>query len=297
MNFILNLDKPKHISSQQAVTEVKRFLGTRKAGHAGTLDPLATGVLLVCVNEATKIARFLSDLDKEYHVTMRLGVRTDTYDSTGTIVEERYSGGITEKDVAGALYSFRGNIMQIPPMYSAIKVDGKALYILARKGIVLERQPRKVRIDQINLLSFMPPFVELLISCSKGTYIRSICEDLGVALGTGAHMVSLRRTRIGPFHIKDAATPSEMGTKKSAVSSVDEALGHLPSIIFDDVSIRKLINGQVLSHEPYLLKKAGTESGGDMQHVRLKTEKDTFIGIGRIEGGRVHPERMFTFGR
>ncbi|MDH5769559.1 MAG: tRNA pseudouridine(55) synthase TruB, partial [Nitrospirota bacterium] len=204
INVVINLNKPKDVSSQQAVIKVKKFYSARKAGHAGTLDPIATGVLIVCLNEATKITRFLSDLDKEYIVRLKLGERTDTYDITGKIIEKKECPSFQVADISPVLSDFIGEIKQIPPMYSAIKIGGQQLYKLARKGMDIERPGRMITVYGIDLMDFEQPYIDLKISCSKGTYIRTLCDDIGRELGVGAHMVSLERTRVGSFKIEDS---------------------------------------------------------------------------------------------
>ena len=181
-NLVINLNKPKGITSQQAVTKLKHIFAARKAGHAGTLDPIATGILLVCLNEATKITRFLADADKEYLAVMKLGERTDTLDSEGKIIYKAPHFSVDKNLIETVLERFRGVIKQIPPMYSAIKVAGSPLYKLARKGIEIERQHRSVNIYKLDMVGFAPPFLEIRALCSKGTYIRTLCDDIGTAL-------------------------------------------------------------------------------------------------------------------
>ena len=244
LNVVINLNKPEGISSQQAVTKVKRLFGAKKAGHAGTLDPLATGVLVVCLNEATKITRFLMDLDKEYAVRLKLGESTDTYDSTGRTIEQKDYQGIRESDIREIMPAFQGRIRQTPPMYSAIKMQGQTLYKLARKGITLDVPEREVTISGIDFITFDPPFLELIISCSKGTYIRSFCNDLGNALGVGAHMTALKRTKVGIFGIEDAVSIEQLTARQTlSFHSIDASISHLKEIILDPESYRKAKNG------------------------------------------------------
>jgi tRNA pseudouridine55 synthase len=287
-NLVINLNKPKDISSQQAVTRVKKLFGARKAGHAGTLDPAATGVLVVCLNEATKITRFLSILDKEYIVRLKLGERTDTYDFTGKIIEKTDCLLLTEDKVRKVISGFTGPIKQKPPMYSAIKIGGQRLYKLARMGLEIERPDRTVNIHQIDLRFFDLPYLDLRISCSKGTYIRTICEDIGKALGVGAHMVSLERTRVGIFGIDDSASIEELPSKKSACCSIDSALSHLNEVTLDGDSYAKARNGiSVILPIPVNLYMD--------QYVRLKNSENILFGIGKAEDDRIRIERLLLW--
>ncbi len=291
-NLVINLNKPKDISSQKAVTKVKHLFAVGKAGHAGTLDPIATGVLIVCLNEATKITRFISDLDKEYIVRLKLGERTDTYDLTGKIVEKKDYFLIKEADIHNVLNNFTGRIKQTPPMYSAIKIGGQPLYKFARMGMNIDRPQRTINIHKIDLAFFNPPYLDLKISCSKGTYIRTLCDDIGNALGVGAHMVSLERTRIGRFRIEDSASIDKLNCNKDACHSIDSAISHLHEIILDEDSYQKARNGMPLTplYSPLL---RGELKGGEVQYLRLKDPENKLFGIGRLEDNRIKIERLF----
>jgi len=285
MDAVINFKKPKNISSQNAVTKVKRLFGVRKAGHAGTLDPMATGVLIICLNEATKITRFLSDLEKEYLVSLKLGERTDTYDSTGGTIEQTPCPSFTESDILGVLEHFTGQIKQIPPMFSAIKKNGQPLYKLARMGMTVKRPERTVTIHSIELIHVHLPYVDLNVQCSKGTYIRTLCDDIGKALGVGAHMVSLERTRIGFFKIEDAVSLEELPShNKGACFSIDSALSHLNEILLDKDTYHKTRNGRPVD------VPCGTLHTN--QYVRLKNPEKILFGIGRVEGNTVKMVRM-----
>ena len=196
---ILLLDKPRGISSNEALQRVKRFFKAAKAGHTGSLDPLATGLLPVCLGGATKFSSFLLDADKHYRVRVRLGVTMTTADAEGEVVTEVSADGVSERDLQAALARFRGPIEQLPPMYSAVKHQGERLYKLARRGIEVERTPRSVTIHRIELRRFEPPEFEIDVHCSKGTYVRTLAADLGEALGCGGHVTDLRRTGVGPY--------------------------------------------------------------------------------------------------
>jgi tRNA pseudouridine55 synthase len=286
MNIVVNLNKPKGITSQEAVNKVKKIFKVKKAGHAGTLDPLATGVLLVCLNEATKITPFLSNLEKEYIVTMKLGEKTDTYDSEGNIIERCEIGVLELRDIEDVLKRFLGEIEQIPPMYSAIKYKGKPLYKLARKGFEMHREPRKVLIKSIDLLEFSPPFLKLKISCSKGTYIRSFCNDVGGALGVGAHMFELLRTKVGNFSIEDSLTLEDLFIKKEGLFSIDDALSFLPEIFLSEEQEKKVIHGNPIDAENIKLAQN--------TFVRLKNSEHTILGIGKITKNFIKIERLFN---
>ena len=289
MDVVINLNKPKDISSQQAVIKVKKLFGAKKAGHAGTLDPIATGILIVCLNQATKVTRFLSDLDKEYMVGMKLGERTDTGDLTGRILEEKNCFPLKEVDVHRVLENFIGNIKQIPPMYSAIKVKGQPLYKLARMGIEIQRPERLIQIYGIDLLRFDQPYLVLKISCSKGTYIRTLCDDIGKALHVGAHMISLKRTRVGKFRIEDSASLEELKYGKDAIHSIDSAIAHLNEIILDEESYQKIRKGM-----PVIMITAKLPLKHIKHYVRLKGPENELFAIGRVEQDRITVERLLN---
>jgi len=293
MDIIMNLNKPKGISSQQAVTRVKRIVALKKAGHAGTLDPIATGVLLVCFGEATKITRFLADLDKEYIALMKLGEKTDTLDAEGTVIERVNDVSLERDDVEEVLEGFMGAIRQTPPMYSAVKVGGKPLYRLARKGIEVERPERDVHIGRITITGFDPPHLEINVSCSKGTYIRTLCDDIGDALGVGAHVIGLQRTRIGDFAIDDSVAMKELEeTPRSKVLagalpslwSIDSALRHLGERSLTDAEFIRARNGL-----PFTCREGDPCSGG---FIRLKDPSGNLFAIGRIADGFIRAERI-----
>jgi len=286
MHVIINLNKPSGITSQQAVTKVKRLLGAKKAGHAGTLDPDATGVLLVCVNEATKITRFLMDMDKQYKARVKLGERTDTFDAGGRIIESKDTAFLSEGDLFDAVETFKGVIRQKPPMYSAVKIGGKALYKLARRGIEIERPERTVHVYDIRITSIDIPFLELTISCSKGTYIRSLCDDLGIRLGTGAHMTRLERTAVGFFHIKDSYSFDDLSADENLFCSIDRALERMPEITLAAPDYQKAKNG--VSVIPELFHCAMGE------FVRLKDPEGNLFAIGRAEPNMVSIERVLN---
>jgi len=289
MNIVINLNKPADISSQQAVSRVKRIFAAKKAGHAGTLDPLATGVLVVCLNEATKIARFLTDLDKEYVVRLKLGEQTDSYDSTGRITATKDCSAIRDPDIHRILPLFTGTIKQTPPAYSAIKIRGQVSYALARKGITVEIPERTITIHSIDFIGFEPPYLDLRVSCSKGTYIRSLCNDIGISLEVGAHLVSLVRTKTGIFRIEDSLSIDALKTADTtspAFSSIDSAVSHLSEIILDAEAYRRARNGMPIN--------ITQGEKGYSPYIRLKSPENILFGIGKVEEMEIKIERLLN---
>jgi tRNA pseudouridine55 synthase len=252
----LLLDKPLGVSSNRALQDAKKLLGAKKAGHGGTLDPLASGLLVVLAGEATKFAGPMLDADKEYLATVKLGITTSTADAEGEVLEQR-PVDVTADRVASSLERFRGPIEQMPPMHSALKRDGVPLYEHARAGRTVERARRRVEIHELEILQCAPPILELRVRCSKGTYIRALAEDIGAALGTGAHLAGLRRTASGRFNVRDAVTLDElraMPDRRSALLPLRVLLEGLPSTELDAASEARLRNGQAL-------KISGLEAG------------------------------------
>ena len=270
----LLLDKPLGITSNRALQDAKKLLGAKKAGHGGTLDPLASGLLLILAGEATKFAGPMLDADKEYLATVKLGVRTSTADAEGEVLEQR-PVDVTADQVAGALERFRGSIDQLPPMHSALKREGIPLYEHARAGRTVERARRQVQIHELELLQSAPPILELRVRCSKGTYIRTLAEDIGAALGTGAHLAALRRTGSGRFNVRDAVTLDElraMPDRRAALLPLRVLLEGLPSTELDAAAEARLRNGQAL-------KISGLEAG-----VRALYRADgAVIGLGEAQ--------------
>ncbi len=230
---ILVLDKPQGLSSNGVLQRVKRFFSARKAGHTGSLDPLATGILVLCFGQATKLSRVLLEADKSYHATLRLGVRTASGDSESQVIAERPTEGLTTMVLERALEFFRGEITQIPPMYSAIKYRGRPLYRLARQGLEVPRAARYVTISKLELRAFRGQECDLEIHCSKGVYIRTIADNLGEKLGCGAHVTALRRVRLGPFSIIEAVTMETLQRigEERGVSGLDGLLLPLAAIL------------------------------------------------------------------
>ena len=222
---ILLVDKPKGITSHDAVDRVRRALGIKKVGHAGTLDPMASGLLVMGVGRGTRLLRFLSDLEKEYEGTGRLGVETDTLDADGEVVRTA-DVDVSEAELRSAMQALTGEIQQRPPAYSAVQVGGERSYKAARRGEVLEAPPRSIRVDAFELLRFTPPGFDFRVVCSSGTYIRSLVADVGARLGTGGHLTRLVRTRIGHFSLDQATPPNEVGDPLR----LEDAVAHLPRL-------------------------------------------------------------------
>jgi tRNA pseudouridine55 synthase len=300
LDGILVLDKPPGLTSNRALQMAKRLYGAAKAGHTGSLDPLATGVLPLCFGEATKFSQYLLDADKAYTSSFVLGVATATGDAEGEVLATQDASGVTRDHIERALESFRGEIDQVPSMFSAIKHDGKPLYKLAREGREVERKARHVVIKQLELRAFRPgekAEVDIYLECSKGTYVRSIAEDLGKALGCGAHVGALRRTRAGPFEIADSVTLNTLEALKSneQVAAMDKlllpadtALGGLPLVKLSESGGFYLRQGQ-----PVQVPNAPCNG-----MVRVALETGEFLGIGEIlDHGRVAPRRLIVTAR
>lgn len=234
------VDKPSGVTSHDVVDVVRRSLRTRKVGHAGTLDPMATGLLILGVGRATRLLRYLGDLSKSYAATGRLGEETDTLDADGQIVRSA-SVDVSRAEIEGACAALVGDSLQTPPAYSAVKVGGRKLYEAARKGDALEAPARRIHVDAFEVSSFDGRDVEVRITCSGGTYVRVLVADVGRALGCGAHLVRLRRTAIGPFRVEDARPPGVGGPLP-----IERAIGHLPSVHLDAEEARAASHGRVL---------------------------------------------------
>ncbi len=290
------IDKPSGLTSHDVVDHVRRALKMRRVGHAGTLDPSATGVLLVLTGRATRLAQFLVETEKEYAGTMMLGVATDTQDADGKVIATADSAGIDKAQVESAFAAFRGDIDQIPPMTSAIKQGGQRLYALARKGITVERKPRRVRIERFEVTTFAPPLVGFEVVCSKGTYVRTLAADVGERLGCGAHVSELRRTRVGPFGA-DVSIPlldfeRSRGDFGTLGYSLFEALGHLTSLRLDETEVDKISEGGAIEVES---SRIVSPSG----HVRLTADGERLLAIATTEEAEdgsavmVRPIRVF----
>ena len=295
VNGILLLDKPLGESSNHALQHVKRLFDARKAGHTGSLDPLADGMLPICLGDATKLSAFLLDADKYYQFRVRLGETTATGDAEGDVLTRRSTDGIDVDKIREVLPRFTGAIDQLPPMYSALKHQGKRLYELAREGVEVEREPRRVMIHRLELGDVELPDFELRVHCSKGTYVRTLAEDIGEALGCGAHVVALRRTGVGPYTgypmygmgaLEAAAQEGGHAALDRLLLPIDTALGDWPEVRVGADAAFYLKQGQAV-----LVPKAPTEGW-----VRIYQGED-FIAVGQVQDdGRIAPKRLMTGG-
>jgi len=292
---VVIVDKPQGISSNDAVQRAKRLFDARKVGHTGALDPLATGVLPLCFGEATKFSQYLLSSDKKYWTRLQLGVATDSGDSDGQVTATRPVEGVDEARIEDALRFFRGGIDQVPSMFSAIKHQGQPLYKLARQGISVEREARRVNIFSNELVAFNGDQLELEIHCSKGTYVRTIAEELGELLGCGAHVIALRRRAAGPYDESDLVTFEELeaarekGSLDSFLQPVSSTVRGWPEVMLTDNTAYYLKQGQ-----PVIVPQAPTSGWVRLAEI-LDDESSRFIGVGEIlDDGRVAPRRLVS---
>ncbi|HTW37677.1 MAG TPA: tRNA pseudouridine(55) synthase TruB [Steroidobacteraceae bacterium] len=288
LSGVLLLDKPAGLSSNGALQRVRRLTGAEKAGHVGSLDPLATGMLPICFGEATKIAGELAGGRKRYRFAIALGTATDTGDREGAVIERAPLPSLDADSLARVLARFRGQQLQVPPMYSALKRGGQPLYRLARAGVTVERSPRQIEIDQLEAVAVDPAALELEALCSKGTYIRVLAADIAQALGTCGHVSSLRRLSVAPFedapmHTLEAIEELCRIGRVPPLIAADRALPNLPAVTVTGAAATSLAHGQaVASPEPQLAGR-----------VRLYDPWGRFLGLGEAAGGAVRPRRMF----
>lgn len=286
----LNIDKPAGITSHDVVAQIRRLLKIKKVGHSGTLDPLATGVLILCLGRGTRLVQFLDESEKVYQASIQLGIETDTGDQEGKIVQQINPSAITQDKVETALGKFIGEIEQIPPMFSAIKKNGKKLYELARAGETIQRQPRKVYIYQIQTIVYKNPLLTLSITCSRGTYIRSLAHDLGRQLGCGACLKELRRIRSGPFDINTAWTPEkieELQQKNQLpIIGPEIALSHLEALRVNEEAARKICFGIAIKEDE--LCEGLPELTNEKQPVRICNREGRLLAIGEVVTKTTH---------
>jgi len=292
---LLLLNKPSGLTSNQALQKVKRLLNARKAGHTGSLDPSATGMLPLCFGEATKVCAFLLDADKTYRVTARLGIATDTGDADGSETETADVPELSAGQWQDLLSGFLGESKQVPPMYSALKQGGQRLYKLARKGETVKREPRPIRIDEISLLEIAGNRLIFQVQCSKGTYVRTLVEDIAAKAGTVAHTAHLHRESVAGFEsagmldlcsVEEAAKGDLKGLRERLLPP-DTALQGLPAVTLDQIGVDRFRSGQAVS--------VGTEVAPGL--VRVYAEADEFIGVGELSGDlELAPKRVFQLG-
>ena len=289
---ILLLDKPSGISSNQALQQVKRLFQAQKAGHTGSLDPLATGMLPVCFGAATRISPFLLDADKSYRTVARLGEATDTGDAEGALIYRCAVPPLDAETIESVLRRFRGEIEQIPPMYSALRHKGQRLYELARQGKTVERPPRAVTIHKLELIALHETGFELEVRCSKGTYIRTLVEDIGRALDCCAHVTELRRTVVHPFEglgmvsleRLEAMASTDRASLDGVLLPADAGLGHWPEVLLDERQTERILHGQTVA-QPGL---------PTTEWIRMYSSERVFLGIGNARKGCLAPRRLFV---
>ena len=288
---VLLLDKPVGLSSNDALIKAKRYLNAKKAGHTGTLDPFATGLLPLCFGEATKFSQDLLEADKTYEATVHLGISTNTGDTEGEAIATR-DVKVTVDQIEAALAQFRGPIMQVPPMYSALKRDGKAYYEYAREGITLEREARPVTIHKLEFIAYEAPMLKLLVTCSKGTYIRVLGEDIGDVLGTGGHLNALRRIQVGALTAEGMVTLEQIAAHAAPLTllaPVDALLSTFPAVLLDDELARRFLNGQRLA-----LGKEDVALPAEPGRVRVY-HGDALLGTANLqEYAILAPERLIA---
>lgn len=289
---VLLLDKPQGMTSNQVLQRVKYLMEAHKAGHTGSLDPLATGLLPICFGEASKVSSYLLDADKHYDTVARLGVVTDSGDATGEVIQTCEAKMPTRDELERVLDTFRGKITQTPPMHSALQKDGKRLYELARKGIEVDIPSREVTISRLELMDIGESSLSLSVSCSKGTYIRSLVRDIGEALGCGAHVEVLRRTGVDPFTTPEMITFEEVkaraedGTLEDCLLPVDKALVNMPSVEISEERSTRLKNG--------LRVHFGSDEKPATGVVRVYDDSGHFIGIGECDGMQLKARRLMS---
>lgn len=291
---ILLLDKPERLTSNQALQAVKRLFNARKAGHTGSLDPLASGLLPICLGEATKLSAYLLDADKEYLVSCRLGVRTTTGDAEGEVVEQRPGPALTQTRIEAALAGFRGELAQVPPMYSALKHQGRRLYDLAREGVEVARAPRRVVIHALRLQAFDTDSVTLTVRCSKGTYIRTLMEDIAQALGSCGHVSALRRTALGPY---GATLPMHALADLQQFAADTVALDTL--LLPPDSAVAQWPEARLGADAAwyFLRGQAVTVPGAPLRGWVRAYAAQRFLGLGEVlADGRITPRRLLSTG-
>lgn len=291
---ILLLDKPLEVSSNKALQRARAIFNAKKAGHTGSLDPLASGLLPLCFGEATKFSNYLLNSDKTYEAECLLGETTSTGDKEGEVVSERPVPELTTQEIDAVLQSFRGSYVQTPPMHSAVKQNGQPLYKLARQGIEVERKTREVQINAISCVNVSGNVLKIRVNCSKGTYIRTLAEDIGNKIGCGAHITALRRTAVGDFDIRSAVTMQELQALRDAeaFADLDELLLPVEAVLsaWPDVTLSEDAAYYLKQGQPVIAPRAPTEGW-----VTLFESSGGFLGVGEIlDDGRVAPRRLIN---
>ncbi|WP_417703454.1 tRNA pseudouridine(55) synthase TruB [Rheinheimera aquimaris] len=295
LNGILLLDKPLEVSSNGILQRVRWLYQAQKAGHTGALDPMASGLLPICFGEATKFSQFLLDTDKTYQVTAKFGIRTTTSDAEGEVISEK-PVNFSAAELEQAMQAFRGDIQQVPTMFSALKYQGQPLYRYARQGIEVPREARPISIFRFDLLVLNGDSADFIVHCSKGTYIRTLIDDLGELLGCGAHVSKLHRTQVGPFHAEQMVTPAQLNAlaeqshQSSDFSAMDDLL--LPM----DAGIRDMVKLELTQAEQHRLQHGQScqISMADIAAVKLHGPDDSFFGIGQVEDGILSSRRLLN---
>lgn len=295
MRGVLLVDKPSGMTSHDVVDRIRRAAGTRRVGHTGTLDPAATGLLILCLGEATRLSDFLTGLEKEYEGTLRFGVVTDSYDLDGKVVEERPVPDFSEADIQKTFDQYTGDIMQLPPMVSAVKVKGERLYKAARRGEVVEREPRPVTVHEFTLLGYEAPDARFRVRCTRGTYARTLCYDVGEALGCGGTLAALRRTAVGAHRVENAAPVDAFVSPEDVVARLlrpEDALD-LPAIVVKAASRRTVVDGGTLDENDWI-GRLPVEQGW----LQVKTEAGALLAVGEVRptshGLTVQPRRVIA---
>ena len=287
INGVLLLDKPLGFTSNQALQKVKWLFSAAKAGHTGTLDPLATGLLPICLGEATKFAQYVTDADKTYIATIKLGVTTSTGDAEGEVLTTA-PVNVSQSQFAATCQQFMGEISQVPPMYSALKFEGRALYSYAREGVDIARQSRLIHISHISVDNFNVDMAQITVVCSKGTYIRTLAEDIGAALGCGAHLIGLRRTETAGYLLPNAVTIEQLENlsieaREALLLPVDSAIESLPKVVLNADAAYFMMQGQAVW-------QAGKIADSEL---RLYDEQNNFLGLGFLQDdGKIAPKRL-----
>ncbi|MDX9972071.1 MAG: tRNA pseudouridine(55) synthase TruB [FCB group bacterium] len=295
MRGVLLVDKPSGMTSHDVVDRIRRAAGTRRVGHTGTLDPAATGLLILCLGEATRLSDFLTGLAKEYEGTLRFGLVTDSYDLDGKVVEERPVPDLSEAEIQKTFDQYTGDILQLPPMVSAVKINGERLYKAARRGEVVVREPRPVTVHEFSLLGYNAPDAQFRVRCTRGTYARTLCYDVGEALGCGGTLAALRRTAVGAHRVENAAPVDAFVSLEDVASRLlrpEDALD-LPAIVVKAASRRTVVDGGTLDQNDWI-GRLPVEQGW----LQVKTETGALLAVGEVRptphGLTVQPRRVIA---